>query len=191
MSKPNALCHDLKTERPDVGQPLPAALRLLPFAFYLTTVGAIVLTAYFYFELSSARAAKESWIADEQQQVRLLKDLETVTEEVKTETRRAEEIAAWVEGSRSIQELCLAVSRSMDQDLTISRLSLERQKENPAQIQIGMELGVRRGTDGPRQLDQTLDRLDQINYRSYGRGQTQKQGVVSFTATLLHQAPLN
>ena len=61
MENPFQTCHDLKTDRPDIGQPLPRILALLPVAFVLTVLGAIALNALFFFQVRNSEQAAEEW----------------------------------------------------------------------------------------------------------------------------------
>ena len=79
MNQNNQISHDLKTERPNVGQALPAALRILPVAFYLATVASIVLTSFFYLRLRSATTAKEEWLSTEKQQTKQKQTKHSIT----------------------------------------------------------------------------------------------------------------
>lgn len=192
MSQKYQISHDLKTERPNVGQPLPMALRILPVAFYLATVASIVLTSFFYLRLRAATTAKEEWQATEKQQTKLVGDLDTVMSSVTAEVKRAEEVVAWVDGTREIQKLCLSVTRSMAPESTIAELTIDRQADNPAQIKIGLKLngGGTRGLQTD-QVDRTIKALvDENHYRSYSAEQNQdKTGALHYSATLIHQPP--
>ena len=192
MNSNNLISHDLKTERPNVGRALPAALRILPVAFYLATVGSIVLTSFFYLRLRSATTVKEEWLATEKQQTKLTADLEEVMESVTAEVKKAEEVVAWMDGTREIQKLCLSITRSMAAESTIAELRIDRQTDNPAQIQIGLKLngGGKRGLQ-TEQVDRTVKALAEENfYRSYSAEQNQdKTGALHYSATLIHQPP--
>ena len=191
MNRNQPVCHDFKTERPDVGQPLPAVARVLPIAFYFATVASIVLTAFFYYRLRAASTSKAEWLETEKQQTKLIADLEKVTSSVKAEVKKAEEVVSWVEGTREVQKLCLTVTRSMAPESTIAELAIDRQKDNPAQIQIGLKLngGGVRGLQ-TQQIDETLKALEAVNYRSYSAQQNQaKGGALHYSATLIHQNP--
>ena len=54
-----AVLIDLKTERSDVGQPLPAALRVLPVAFLLSVLGAIGISGYSMWQIKVAQDAEK------------------------------------------------------------------------------------------------------------------------------------
>ena len=54
-------CHDLKTDRPDIGQPLPRILVLLPIVFVFTVLGAIALNALLFFQMRNSEQATEVW----------------------------------------------------------------------------------------------------------------------------------
>ena len=62
---PKRLCHDLKTERPDVGRPLPAILRLLPISLYLSGAAALGFSALFLWQFKLDLEARDSWRTSE------------------------------------------------------------------------------------------------------------------------------
>lgn len=181
-------CHDLKTERTDVLQPLPGVLRLLPFAFYVAALASILLTSVFYLQLRKAQETKKLAIAEEQRQLKMGKDLDGIISSVRDEVAKADELVSWVEGTREIQSLTVAVTRSMDTESTIAELSFDRKRDNPSQVQIGLKIN---GSGAPvaRQVDQTLEELDRLNYRSYSATQVQEKGALHYSATLIHQDP--
>ena len=61
MDTDNQVCHDLKTERPDVTQPLPGILAFLPILFALSLLGALALNALFFLKLQNAEKMTAEW----------------------------------------------------------------------------------------------------------------------------------
>lgn len=184
MENQNNICHDLKTDRPDIEQPLPSALAFLPILFGLSVIGAVALNVLFVFQLGASEKAKEEWsekAADESgQQGKIGAKIEGI----KTEQRRGEDIQEWVEGSRQLQPLALAIARSMDVDTSIAELSLFRDLANPSQVRIGLKFD----NGGAKQLDATLGAINAMGYRSYSANQTQgKGGALDYQATLIWQ----
>lgn len=191
MSTANRICHDLKSERSDIGQPLPGALRLLPVAFYAALVGSIALCSFFFLKLRSARAAKEQFVAAEKQETKAAADLDLVIDGVKEEVKKAEEVVGWIEGTRPVQVTATTIIRSMGTDSTIGELALERQENNPAQLRMGLKLNPGRG-GGIRQseqIEETVKALQDLNYRAYGaqKNQAKETGALQYSATLIYQ----
>ena len=59
MDTKSKVCHDLKTERLDVAQPLPAVASALPIAFYLACVGAVGLNIMFWMKTKEANVKRD------------------------------------------------------------------------------------------------------------------------------------
>ncbi|MCP4849059.1 MAG: hypothetical protein GY899_14050 [Verrucomicrobiaceae bacterium] len=178
------VCHDLKTDRPDIGQPLPRILTLLPILFVLSVIGAIALNALFFFQLRNAEKAKEEWKLKVATESSKQKEIVAKIETIKDEERRANDVQAWVEGSRQMQPLAVAIARSMDVKSSIAELSLFREAENPNQIKLGFKFD----NGGQKQLDATLEAVNGLGYRSYSANQTAgKEGSLDYQATLIWQ----
>jgi len=178
-------CHDLKTDRPDIGQPLPRILALLPVVFVLSVIGAIALNTLFFFQLSNAEKTKEEWKMKVAEESAKQKEIVAKIEEIKDEERRANDVRAWVEGSRQIQPLAVSIARSMDVKSSIAELSLFREPENPNQIKLGFKFD----NGGQKQLDATLEAVNALGYRSYSANQTAgKEGSLDYQATLIWQS---
>lgn len=186
MSAPRKICVDLKTERGDILPALPGILRLLPLAFYFSVAASLLLTSFFLLQLRSAKQAKERFIAEEQSETRLNADLEGVYNELKAESKKAEDVVEWVEGTRGLQDLCLTVTRSMEPGSTIVELSFERERDNPGQIQFGLKLnGSKGGTSS--QLEKTLARLEEAKFRKYNAAQSNSKDTTQYNAVIIHQ----
>lgn len=178
------VCHDLKTDRPDIGQPLPRILALLPIAFVLSGIGAIALNTLFFFQLSTSEKAKEEWKLTAAEESTKQKEIVAKIQAIKDEERRANDVRDWVEGSRQIQPLAVSVARSMDVKSSIAELSLLRDPENPTQIKLGFKFD----NGGQKQLDATLEAVNTLGYRSYSANQTAgKEGSLDYQATLIWQ----
>ena len=177
-------CHDLKTDRPDIGQPLPGILALLPIAFVLSVIAAIALNTLFFFQLRNSEQAKEEWKLKVAEESAKQKEIVAMIELIKDEERRANDVRDWVEGSRQMQPLAVSIARSMDVKSSIAELSLLRDSENPKQIKLGFKFD----NGGQKQLDATLEAVNALGYRSYSANQTAgKEGSLDYQATLIWQ----
>ena len=184
MENYHQVCHDLKTDRPDIGQPLPGILALLPVAFVLSVIGAIALNTLFFFQHRNAEQAKEEWKLKVAEESAKQKDIMVKIEAIKEEERRANDVRDWVEGSRQLQPLAVAIARSMDVKSSIAELSLLREPSNPNQIKLGFKFD----NGGQKQLDATLEAVNVLGYRSYSANQTAgKEGSLDYQATLIWQ----
>lgn len=184
-SKLNRICHDLKTERPDVGRPLPGILRLLPVGLYLSGAAALGFSALFLWQFKSAREARDSHrgreAASKMQQGQLVSQTDSIT----LEAKRAEDARKWIQGSDPMQEVLVTVVRSMRPTSALSDLSLLRDKDDPRKIKFDMQVI----SGGPTQLDDTVGQLaSALNYRPYFAQQKQeKGGEIAYSATLIKQ----
>ena len=177
-------CHDLKTDRPDIGQPLPGILALLPIVFVLSVIAAIALNTLFFFQLRNSEQAKEEWKLKVAEESAKQKEIVAMIELIKDEERRANDVRDWVEGSRQMQPLAVSIARSMDVKSSIAELSLLRDSENPKQIKLGFKFD----NGGQKQLDATLEAVNALGYRSYSANQTAgKEGSLDYQATLIWQ----
>ena len=184
-SKQRRICHDLKTERHDVGRPLPGFLRLLPAGTYFVAAASLGLSALLLWQFKQAQVARDSWQAEEAsrktEQARLTQENDSVTKEAK----RADDVRKWVLGAHPMQDLLVSVVRSMRPTSALSDLSLLRDKDDPKKISFGLHISA----GGPAQLDETLGKLaSSLNYRPYFAQQKQeKGGEIAYSATLIQQ----
>ena len=179
-----AICHDLKTERTDVLPPLPAVARLLPLGFYAAIVGAAALSGFYYWELKQAESDKQKWLSMEQSEKSQQDNIAKTMQVIGGEEKRADEVRAWLHGSKGIQRLVASIARSMADGSTISELRLTRETENPEQIRTTLRLNE----GGPEQLDQTLKVLEEsAGYRTYDAQTKGKpgSGEVDFESILI------
>jgi hypothetical protein len=184
-AKTKRICHDLKTERPDVGRPLPGILRLLPIGLYMSGVAALGFSTLFLWQFRSARESRDSWRADEANAKTNQAKLVAETDSISREAKRAEDARKWVQGSEPMQELLVTVVRSMRPTSSLSDLSLIRDKDDPRKIKFDMQVS----SGGPTQLDETVGQLaSSLNYRPYFAQQKQeKGGEIAYSATLIKQ----
>lgn len=184
-SKQRRICHDLKTERHDVGRPLPGFLRMLPLGTYFVAATSMGLCALLLWQFKQAQIARDGWRAEEtnrqSEQARLTQQNDSITKEAK----RAEDVRKWVVGSHPMQELLVSIVRSMRPTSALSDLGLIRDKDDPKKIAFNLQIG----TGGPAQLDETLGKLaSSLNYRPYFAQQKQeKGGEIAYSATLIKQ----
>lgn len=184
-SKLNRVCHDLKTERPDVGRPLPGILRILPIGLYLSGAAALAFSALFLWQFRAAREARDSHRTTEANAKAKQAQLVATTDSITKEAKRAEDARKWVMGSDPMQEVLLNVVRSMRPTSALSDLSLIRDKDDPRKIAFTMQVI----SGGPTQLDETVGQLaNALNYRPYFAQQKQeKGGEIAYSATLIKQ----
>jgi hypothetical protein len=174
--------HDLKTERQNVSAGLPAGYKLIPAAFYVVAVAAVFLSLYFSLSKSAYEATNllmQNRIAEAQsQEATLVASQEAIVEE----SKKAEVLAKWLEGSRPLQPVTVAVGRSMGRDSTVAELALNRNPEIPAHT--FMQLKIDGG--GSEQIEYTLDSIYALDYQTYSAQQVKGRNSTDFQATLIH-----
>ena len=179
----STLCHDLKTERPDIGRPLPGILRIVPIGFGFSLLATISLSALLFWQFRQARDARDHWRSEEEAQKATAARVAKETEEINAEKKRAEDVRKWVAGSSSVQEIVLTVLRSMGATGSLSELSLIRDKDDPKKIDFSMLVT----NGGNPQLAATIGKLSgDLNYRPlFPNTLPIKGGGVDYRATLL------
>ncbi|MGI8602806.1 MAG: hypothetical protein ACR2OZ_07370 [Verrucomicrobiales bacterium] len=184
-TRPDRICHDLKTERPDVGKPLPGILRLLPLGYYFVLIASVGVCALLGWQWRQASEARDKWKAEEAASLAENARLKSEADAVTQETKRAEDVRRWVAGSEPIQDMVVAIVRSMRPSSTLSDINLTRDKADPRKVALSLQLN----SGGATQLDQTLGKLtSELNFRPYFAQQKQeKGGEISYSATLIRQ----
>lgn len=185
------ICHDLKSDRVDIAQPLPSYLLFLPILFYSAIAGAVGLSLYFFLELKNAEAARDEWTTKKMSQQGLKAKADQEYKAVASESRRADDVVEWVEGADAIQPLILAVTRSMEAKSTITNLQLTRDRQNPDQLRFVLKFQG----GGMLQLDRTKEAINGLGYRMYSavhtRGQGKNSRAIDYQATLIRQRDSN
>ncbi len=176
---------DLKTPRLDVVPPLPLVFRLVPLLFYALLLGCAVLVALFSLQLRQVTASRDAWAA---QARRFQKDIAAAKAEriaLEGQTKRASDLMAWVETTRSLQPVVVSLTRAISPDASIQELSFTRSAENPNLLRFGIKLS---GTS-TAPLDGVLEKLAELGYRTYSPEQRLARGQIDYSAMLLWQKP--
>ena len=176
------LIHDLKKERQNVSAGLPAGYKLIPVAFYIVSTASIFLSLYFYLSKKAYESTESEMrirISDAKtEEVGIISSQQSIVDE----SKRAEVFAKWLEGSRPLQPVTVAVGRSMGKDSTVAELSLNRNPEIPAHT--FMQLKIDGG--GTEQIETTLDAIYGLSYQTYSAQQVKGKNSTDFQATLIH-----
>jgi hypothetical protein len=184
MDKLHRICHDLKTERPDVGRPLPGLLRLVPIALYFCTIAFLAGVAWLAWEMNQARQARAHWQAVETiekgKQTKLAKEMEEVT----LAHKQGEDVKRWVQGSDMMQELIVLINQSMTPDANISELSITRGKDNPRLLTLTLRITAKKAHE---QIDATKGKImSELQYKAFGdKIRADKGGQIDWTVNLM------
>jgi len=186
MDTRSKVFHDLKTERSDVAQPLPAVASALPIAFYLACIGAIGLNIMFWMNTKEANAERDQFKQAQTSEIKLKGDLVAKRQDLDKEVTQAEDVRGWIEGSRSFQPLIDAIAKSVDSKTSIVELGLSRDKSNSNQVQLSVKFDGLRNSRS--QIEATEMALQSMGYRPYNVRRT-RDGAQSlnYQATLLWQ----
>ncbi|MCG8601427.1 MAG: hypothetical protein MI807_14885 [Verrucomicrobiales bacterium] len=177
-----SIIHDIKTERQNVSEGLPGALKLVPVLFYLATVASLLLTVFFYLS-QKAYEKRESEMTVRLSEAEVLQNGYLAEQEsIVAESKQAEGYAEWLEGSHPLQPVVVSIGRSMGKDSTIAELALDRNPEIPAHT--FMQLKIDGG--GSQQIETTLNDIYALNYLTYSAQQVKGRNSTDFQATLIY-----
>src|SRR5690606_3185733 len=128
----------------------------------------------FMLQLVKARTERDDWKSRETEAQLQLAETKSARTALENEAKRASDFVAWIEGSRMVQPLVAAISRSMGEKSSIAQLTIERNEENPTQIKLKLKLLA----DSPDQLDGTLEAIARDGFRAYSAQQKQAGGAM-------------
>ncbi len=175
------LCHDFKSPRADASRRLPATFRFIPIAFYAITVGGCYFVTMDTLKLRRAendRVAAEQ-IKTEHEETKAKLDAEKLT--IDLERARAEEVAKWVEGTRVVQPICVQAARAVGGEVRIAEMSLSRNAELPAQIDVALRLT---GAETAH-VASVETAFTKLNYRPYSPQQARSKDTIDYRSTLV------
>lgn len=185
MQLPAKSIDDFKTERKGISPPLPTYLRVVPLLFYLTIIASIVLSGLFFLNYGEAKKSKEAAIQQNKKLQADIKSTAQMRKDLENEAKKASDVAAYVEASRPLQPLVVEIARSMQPEASLLDLRLVRDGDNPAQIKLNLRLGA----ETTKQLDLTLAKIGEQQFRAFAPQQNLAKGEISYQATLLWQDP--
>jgi hypothetical protein len=178
------LCHDFKSPRTDTSRRLPNSMRIVPVMFY--TVVALAIASGVRDYLSMRRASEEIVVSNTERDSLLAKktQLEAEVASVETQRTKGESVAKWVEGTRNIQPLAVAIARAMPAETDITNLVIERNSELPTQISLDVNL-LNGGLAEFAKMEGDISRL---NYRIHSPQQQKNGDSVNYKSMVVHQA---
>lgn len=177
------VCHDLKSQRPEVSHGLPPVYKLVPLAFYLSIVGCSVAMGWFEYERRqtvSETASLQTQAATYQAEVAMLNRERAQIEGL---AARATGVAKWVEGALNLQPVCVAVSRAAGGNASINELSLTRNSDLPDQVHLALKMS----SADSAVMDATLQGIRKLDFRAYSAQQSTDADQLDYKATLVWQ----
>ncbi|MBL9115986.1 MAG: hypothetical protein JNJ83_13345 [Verrucomicrobiaceae bacterium] len=180
----NYLCHDFKSPRNDTSRRLPSSMRIVPIAFY--TVLALAIASGVR-DFVAIRKAGEEIIASNAKRDELLAkktQLETEVANIETQRTKGESVAKWVEGTRIVQPLAVAIARAMPPETDVTNLVIERNSELPTQLTLSMD--VLNG--GMAEFSRMENALSRLNYRTHSPQQQKTGESVNYKSMIVYQS---
>lgn len=177
----NHLCHDFKSPRNDTSKRLPPIFAVVPVLFYVILFGGAYVSITSYMSYREATQSRDQWQQYQGEQEEAKARLETEKMEVAQEKWKAEKLAQWVEGTRAMQPISVAVARAMPPEISLGELSLERSTELPQQI----TLNVRINSGTLEEVGKIQAAITALNYRAYNSQQLKSGDALDYRTMLV------
>ena len=177
------LCHDFKTPRTDMSRRLPSSMRVVPVMFFVILIGATFFLIKDWTDLNKATSDLAQANARKDEAIAAKTKLQSEKSDIETEKFRAEGIAKWVEGTRVMQPISVAIARSMPPETNITELVLERNADFPAQVSMLLRLV----NGGALEIEKVQKALERLHYRSHSPQQARQGDLMEFRSMLVWQ----
>ncbi len=177
------LCHDFKSPRTDTSRRLPNSMRIVPVLFYV-----VILAASFFGvkDYLAVRRAADREMAAKARQTDLQAQktaLDAERANIEVQRKKGENIAQWVEGTRIVQPLAVAIARAVPAETDITSLVLERNSDVPTQLNMTLQI-INGGLPEFAKIESSISRL---NYRIFSPQQNKEGEAVEFRSMLVFQ----
>jgi hypothetical protein len=180
----STLCHDFKTPRADASKRLPRIYFLVPVLFYVVLLGGLFVSATSYLNYRNAMQQRDQWKEFQAQQEGTTAKLQAQNAAVDVEKKKAEKLAQWIEGTRALQPISVAVARAMPPEISLSELTMERSAELPQQIL----LSVRINSGTPDDVAKIQSAVASLSYRPYNSQQIKTGETLEYHSMLVWQS---
>jgi hypothetical protein len=177
------ISHDFKTPRPDGSRRLPRTFMLVPILFYLSLVAGSYLSISSYMTYREASKNRDERKAQTAEQDGLTSKIEQETNTVNKEKLKAEKLVQWVEGTRMIQPITVAITRSIPSEVSLGEMSFERSVDIPAQI----NLSVRINSGGMEDIGRIQTAVEGLKYHAYNSQQAKSGDFLDYRTILVWQ----
>ena len=176
-------CHDFKTFRVDASRRLPPIFSLVPVLFYITLLAGAYFNVTSYLTYRKALQNKDTWRQTQSTQQQAKLKTETEKAGILKEKTRAEKLAEWVEGTRTLQPITVAIDRALPPEITMGSLTMERSLELPSQIILTIHLN--NGT--VEDVGHIQQGIGSLNYRPFNAQQTKNGDTLEYRSMLVWQ----
>ena len=177
------ICHDFKTPRTDMSRRLPNSMRVVPIIFYAVLGLSAYIAVQDYRDYKLASKELEEAKTENAKLTEAKAKLESEFADVEDKRSRAEEYAKWIEGTRILQPISVAIARAMPPETNITELSLERSPDQPEQV----SLLVRMANGTLAEVTKIESSLNRLHYRSHSPGQAKQGDQVEYRSMLVWQ----
>jgi hypothetical protein len=177
------ICHDFKTARTDTARRLPSIFMLVPIMFYLALLGGGYLGATSYMTYRQATEDRDFWKQQQASHEETTAGYGSETAIVEVEKKKAEKLAQWVEGTRALQPITIAVIRSVPPEISLGEMTLERSPEMPQQLFMGVKINS--GT--LEEVGRIQSAVGALNYRAYNSQQNKSGDGLDYRTMLVWQ----
>jgi hypothetical protein len=177
------LCHDFKTPRPDASKRLPRIFVVVPIMFYVVLLLGTYMSVTSYLSYRDALQRRDQWQQYQAGQDEAKAGLESQKAAVDYEKWKAEKLAQWIEGTRAVQPISVAVTRSVPPETSLSELSLERSSDLPQQIL----LSVRINSGTLEDVAKIQNAIGALSYRAYNSQQLKTGDLLDYRSMLVWQ----
>ena len=175
------LCHDFKTPRTDMSRRLPASMRMVPVMFYAVLLVSALMIVKDFTDLNRAKSDLAQSNARKDEAVAAKTKLLAEKDQIETEKFRAEGIAKWVEGTRVMQPISVAIARAMPPETNITELVLERNADFPDKVSMLLRLV----NGGANEIEKVQKALERLHYRSHSPQQARQGDLMEFRSMLV------
>lgn len=177
------ITHDFKTPRLDGSRRLPRTFMLVPIFFYLALVAGSYLSITSYLSYRESSKSRDTW---KQQTAELNGERAKIESNIATidkERQKAEKLVQWVEGTRMLQPIGVAITRSIPPEISLGEMSFERSVELPAQI----NLTVRINNGSMEDIGRIQNCIQALKYRAYNSQQIKNGDLLDYRTILVWQ----
>jgi hypothetical protein len=176
-------CHDFKTPRPDASKRLPGLYTVIPILFYVIVLGGTYVSVTSFLSYRDAAHRRDEWKRYQAEQEEAKAGLEVQTADIDHEKWKAEKLAQWIEGTRALQPITVAVARAVPAEISLSELSMERSADMPQQILLSVR--INNGTLDEVGKIQTA--INNLSYRTYNSQQLKSGELLDYRSMLVWQ----
>jgi hypothetical protein len=177
------LCHDFKTPRVDASKRLPTIFIAVPILFYVVVFGGVYVSATSYVSYRDALQHRDQWKQYQSQQEEGKAALETQKAAIAQEKWKAQTLAQWIEGTRAVQPIGVAIARCVPPEISLSEVNLERSAELPQQVQ----LSVRINSGTLEEIGKIQNAIAALYYRPYNSQQIKTGDALEYRSMLVWQ----